>query len=181
MASHVTSAPPSLAAALADAMLEGHRYRDAILGDLLEEYGAIEEGSGRGRARWWYWAQAMRLPLGASQSVRLASLAVGVYSGVLVADALQTRFLGVLGLQVPVIAASACLGGYLLARSARGASTAALSLLWGIALAVGVPYILRGWGEGETVYHIAKVGILLAAVTAGSAFRAFAERREQPR
>ena len=53
-------APPPRAEALLEALGAEHGYRDAVIGDLAEEFQARAERDGERAARWWYYGEAVR-------------------------------------------------------------------------------------------------------------------------
>jgi putative ABC transport system permease protein len=55
------SQPPRLAELILAATVRDEAWRDAILGDLREEYGVTRTQHGAGPARWWYWSQALAI------------------------------------------------------------------------------------------------------------------------
>jgi hypothetical protein len=53
-------APPPRAEALLEALGAEHGYRDAVIGDLAEEFQVRAERDGERAARWWYYGEAVR-------------------------------------------------------------------------------------------------------------------------
>jgi putative ABC transport system permease protein len=68
-----TAAPPAGAERLLRAVLHDPDWREAVLGDLEEEHARVAARLGSGRARTWYWRQA----LGVACRVSLARLVPG--------------------------------------------------------------------------------------------------------
>ena len=54
-------APPSGAEHLLRAAVRDPEWRDAVLGDLAEEYARVGQRCGVHRARRWYWRQALAI------------------------------------------------------------------------------------------------------------------------
>jgi hypothetical protein len=52
--------PPNVTERVLESLGSYAEYRDAVLGDMAEEFGARAERDGHWSARWWYYGQAVR-------------------------------------------------------------------------------------------------------------------------
>lgn len=154
--------PPRLVAAIAAGLAEGHRFCDDILGDLEVEYRDRRDRHGSVSAAWWYAGQAVRVPVGWRRSVRLAALASSGYLVILWMSAAARPLVPSSLWGLAVIGASAAFVGGAMRRVAGGAGVPALLVLWAIALAIGVPYIVQGTPR-EFWLHVSKVVLVLIA------------------
>ena len=130
------SAPPRLATCILERILPA-RFREAALGDLVEEYAVRVETSPRSSAVRWFWSQSFRsIPSVVSASLRNLSwlrsigIALAVYAVLgaveLVADFTITRVIGVsqaaaIALAPVVFLMASSIAGCVAARIRRGA------------------------------------------------------------
>jgi hypothetical protein len=144
--------PPTFACSLLESVLPEH-YREAILGDLIEEYTLRIESSSRFTASRWFWSQAFRsVPSMVWSTLRngncfiTMSIAVGVYVFMatlkLAADSMISKLVSphptTQVILAPIVFLTAtAIGGCIAARIRRGA-TIFLALMVTITVAVSI-------------------------------------------
>lgn len=160
-------APPLVAVAIASSLAAEHRYRDDIVLDLGAEYRDVLASRGIAAARRWYWREALRIPVRVGPTLRAVALATAAYLGVLAVDAMGGHVLQSNVWEMAVIGTSSVAAGCGLVRCSGRQSVLAMFLLIAITLAVGIPYVLRGW-SGERWLHVTKVLLVLTMSAAGA-------------
>jgi hypothetical protein len=177
--------PPVLAARIIAGLVAEPGYRDAILGDLEEEFADCCGRVGVSNARRWYWGQTLRaiIPLARSRpwsfavGMRLLATVAVTYVLVLQAIAVESaaalRFVPVRA-SVPVrlvllscIALAGLIAGWIVVRILPREPVLGSLLLASITLGVGVYHVGTG-SETEAIFRGAKVVTLMCGIGIGS-------------
>jgi hypothetical protein len=188
-------APPRLPQLLLSALGARAEFRDAVLGDMAEEYYMRAEMQGEYAAHAWYLDQAYRAAphlildglknLGAGGIAHLAGAALKAYASIfaiaavvlplvmlLPHDVMRPSAITTFALGLPIT----LLGGYLAARFGRRAplvSSIALGVLWATINAAGLLFVLARMPQFgvPSWYNIVAPTFLLAGTTLGGGFR----------
>jgi hypothetical protein len=172
-----------LVAALLHAVTARHPYREAIRGDLEEEFDTRARDGGLVAARAWYAAEALRttaallrgLRVTPSVALRVAIAAPAAYLGVHWADQAAPEAIWWAGLTVTSTAGrvaalawlsvAAALAGYLVPRTTREPLVGGISFL-ALTVAVATRYLLLA-APGPLWFHAAKAALLCLGAAAG--------------
>jgi len=172
---------------LLSAVLAGHPYRDAILGDLSEERLKIEAAAGAGEARRWYRGQVRRsvwsmlssywiapgLALGLMAlvgAVYLAAIRTASIAGLKIEHVLgQSRGRAFVALYLVAIGIAGGVGGFVVSVAARRHAFAAALFMLAVTIAVGVVHVETG-PPHESWFRFWKVLVFVLTVTIGLFF-----------
>jgi hypothetical protein len=178
--------PPRYAKAIVDVVTADLRYRDAIRGDLDEEFARRAADRGIGRARRWYVGETVRTStsllrhahITPAAGLRILTAVFAAYVAVLVADRLVTFVLWrERAIVAPIagrFAALSCLvfaaaaAGWSVARATRRPPLVGTIAFLALALGIGTRHILLAQPH-EIWYRVAKVALLVGAAAMGAA------------
>jgi hypothetical protein len=177
--------PPALATRIVAGLVSGPGYRDAILGDLEEEFAEYCERVGVSDARRWYWWQTLKaiVPLARSRPCSFAA-GIRVLASVTITYAILLQAIGLESLAalrfVPVSAPVqvrlvllACIflggliAGCIIVRILPREPVIGGLLLFAIAVGVGIYHIGSG-SRAEAIFRAAKVVTLMCTLSIGS-------------
>jgi len=177
--------PPVLASQILAGLVAEAGYRDAILGDLEEEFAKLVSRSGVSFARRWYWSQTLRAigPLTWSQShdfgvsIRIAATAVATYlmslEGIRAESALVRMVIpfGTTTLNrivmLACVALAGLLAGWTIVKALPQRPVIGAIGILSLVLAVGTHHVVVG-SSAETVFRSMKVLTLGLAMCSGS-------------
>jgi hypothetical protein len=194
------AAPPRVPQLLLSALGARAEFRDAVLGDMAEEYYMRLEIQGKNAARAWYLDQACRAAphlildgvknLGVGGIAHVVGAALKAYASIVLLglalyplvmllprDIMKPGAITTFALGLPIT----LLGGYLAARFGRRApllSSVALGAFWATVNAAALLFVLSRMPRlgMPTWYNFAVPAFLLAGTTLGGVFR-IARRR----
>ncbi len=179
------TAIPRFARAVVDVMTADHPYREAIRGDLEEEFALRAGGAGKGRAQLWYLEEAARTSAALLRSVRLTptgaarvlAVALGAYLGVLGVDRVASYVvwrerallapIAVHGAMLAWVLCAGAVAGYAVTRLARKPPLISILAFLALALGVGAHYVVVAEPH-EVWIRAAKVAALLVAAAIGA-------------
>ena len=177
-------ARPDVASWLLSAVLAGHPYRDAVLGDLSEERTKIEAAAGPEEAQRWYRGQARRsvlpilasYPLAPRLALRLMTLVVTVYLAAIGASNIAaveiehmvgpSRGATFVALYLMAIVSAGGVGGFLVSVGARRHAFVAALFMLAVTAVVGVVHVESG-APYETLFRLGKVSVFAVTVAIG--------------
>ncbi len=181
---------PRYVRAVVDAVTAYHPYRDAIRGDLEEEYALRAAGIGAGPARMWYLKEALRtsttilrrLRLTPAASAGVLAVVFEAYLAVLAVDRAGSYLMWrERVLLAPTVVRLAMLGwvlaagavaGYAVTRFVRTLPLVGILAFLALALGIGIHYVDAA-APHEVWIRAAKVAVLTVAA-AGGAWRGIA-------
>jgi hypothetical protein len=179
-------AAPRYAKAILDVVTADLRYRDAIRGDLDEEFARRAADKGIGRARRWYVGETIRTStsllrhahIAPAAGARILSAVFAAYMAVLGADRLVTfviwRERASLAPVAGRLAALSCLvfagatAGWSVARVTRRPPLIGAIAFLALALGIGTRHIFLAQPH-EVWYRAVKVALLVGAAAVGAA------------
>ena len=177
-------ARPDFASRFLSAVLAGHPYRDAVLGDLSEECSKVQAAEGPDEARRWYRGQARRsvlpilssYPLAPGLALRLTGLVVTVYLAAIRASSVaglriehmlgQSRGTAFVASYLLVIAITGGVGGFVVSVVARRHAFVAALFMLAVTVGVGVVHVESG-ASYESWFRVWKVSLFVLTVTIG--------------
>jgi hypothetical protein len=179
------SVPPALAVRIIAGLVAEPGYRDAILGDLEEEFAECCGRVGVSDARRWYWRQTLHaiVPLARSQPWSIAAgmrLLVSVtVTYLLVLEAIRIESIAALRLMpmtasasvrlvlLSCIAFAGMIAGRIIVRILPRQPVIGALLLVAITFVMGTYHVGSG-GRAEAIFRAAKVVTLMCALIIGS-------------